>query len=173
MVFFDLNNDLQTSDQEVYGFIQKELERQSQNIELIASENFTSKAVMQAAASCFTNKYAEGYPGKRYYNGCENCDDVESLAIERVQKLFSAKYANVQAHSGANANTAAFMAMLKPGDKILGMSLKEGGHLTHGTSVNFSGESDGVKKVEIRLRDFGNNITQPENKWDTIRRPKV
>jgi glycine hydroxymethyltransferase len=140
MVFFDLNNDLQTSDQEVYGFIQKELERQSQNIELIASENFTSKAVMQAMGSCFTNKYAEGYPGKRYYNGCENCDDVESLAIERVKKLFSAKYANVQAHSGANANIAAFMAMLKPGDKILGMSLKEGGHLTHGTSVNFSGK---------------------------------
>lgn len=140
MAFFDLNNDLQTSDQEVYNFIQKELERQSENIELIASENFTSKAVMQVMGSCFTNKYAEGYPGKRYYNGCENCDGVESLAIERVKKLFSAKYANVQAHSGANANIAAFMAILKPGDKILGMSLKEGGHLTHGTSVNFSGK---------------------------------
>ena len=140
MTFFDLNNDLQTSDQEVYGFVQKELERQSENIELIASENFTSKAVMQAMGSCFTNKYAEGYPGKRYYNGCEHCDEIETLAIERVKKIFSAKYANVQAHSGANANTAAFMAMLKPGDKILGMSLKEGGHLTHGTSVNFSGK---------------------------------
>lgn len=140
MAFFDLNNDLKISDPEVYNFIQKELERQSENIELIASENFTSQAVMQAMGSCFTNKYAEGYPSKRYYNGCENCDDVESLAIERVKKLFSAKYANVQAHSGANANIAAFMAMLKPGDKILGMSLKEGGHLTHGTSVNFSGK---------------------------------
>jgi glycine hydroxymethyltransferase len=140
MVPFDLNNDLQASDPEVYAFIQKELERQSENIELIASENFTSRAVIQAMASCLTNKYAEGYPGKRYYNGCEYCDEVETLAIERAKKLFSAKYANVQAHSGANANTAAFMAMLKPGDKILGMSLKEGGHLTHGTSVNFSGK---------------------------------
>lgn len=140
MAIFDLNNSLETSDPEVLELINQELNRQVQNIELIASENFVSKAVLQAMGSCFTNKYAEGYPGKRYYNGCENCDGIESLAIERVKEIFGAKYANVQAHSGANANIAAFMAVLKPGDKILGMSLKEGGHLTHGTSVNFSGK---------------------------------
>lgn len=140
MAIFDLSNKLESSDPLVFKFIQQELERQVQNIELIASENFTSQAVMQAMGSCFTNKYAEGYPQKRYYNGCENCDEIETLAIERVKQIFFAKYANVQAHSGANANIAAFMAMLQPGEKILGMSLKEGGHLTHGTSVNFSGK---------------------------------
>ncbi len=140
MSIFDLNSELKNTDSEIAALIDEEFKRQSENIELIASENFTSLAVMQAMGSCFTNKYAEGYPAKRYYNGCENCDGIEALAIERLKQLFSAKYANVQPHSGANANTAAFLAILNPGDKILGMSLKEGGHLTHGTSVNLSGK---------------------------------
>ena len=140
MSIFDLNSELKNTDSEIAALIDEEFKRQSENIELIASENFTSLAVMQAMGSCFTNKYAEGYPAKRYYNGCENCDGIEALAIERLKQLFSAKYANVQPHSGANANTAAFLAILNLGDKILGMSLKEGGHLTHGTSVNLSGK---------------------------------
>ena len=137
---FSLNNDLKSSDKDVYDLIAKEAKRQEENIELIASENFTSQAVMEVMGSCLTNKYAEGYPGKRYYNGCEFHDELETLAIERAKQLFGAKFANVQAHSGANANTAAFMAMMQPGDTFLGMSLKEGGHLTHGSPVNFSGK---------------------------------
>ncbi len=137
---FELNNDLKSSDPEVYELIAKEAKRQEENIELIASENFTSKAVMEVMGSCLTNKYAEGYPGKRYYNGCEFHDELETIAIERAKKLFGSKFANVQPHSGANANIAAFMAMMQPGDTFLGMSLKEGGHLTHGSPVNFSGK---------------------------------
>ena len=127
-------------DQTVLDLMQKELERQQDNIELIASENFVSEEVMKAAGSCLTNKYAEGYPSKRYYNGCEYHDEIERLAIERLCKLFGANYANVQPHSGANANTAVFAALLEPGDKFLGMSLAEGGHLTHGSPVNISGK---------------------------------
>lgn len=135
-----LNQSLSQFDSEIDILINKELSRQNGNIELIASENFTSKAVMEATGSCMTNKYAEGYPNKRYYSGCEFHDEVETIAIERLKELFGAKFANVQPHSGANANTAAFIALLNPGDKFLGMSLKEGGHLTHGSPVNISGK---------------------------------
>lgn len=128
------------TDPDVAKLVDKELNRQQTNIELIASENFASEAVMEAMATCMTNKYAEGYPGKRYYNGCEFHDDVETLAIERIKKVFGANYANVQAHSGANANLAVFMAAMDPGDTFVGMSLKEGGHLTHGSPVSISGK---------------------------------
>jgi len=125
----------------VFELLQKELKRQREGIELIASENFTSLQVMQAAGSVATNKYAEGYPGKRYYGGCEVVDEIESLAIDRLKKVFNASWANVQPHSGAQANTAVFLACLKPGDKILGLDLSMGGHLTHGSPANFSGKT--------------------------------
>ena len=128
-------------DLEVYNAIVEEENRQEEGIELIASENFVSKAVMEAAGSVFTNKYAEGYPGKRYYGGCVNADVVESLAIERLKKIFGAKYANVQPHSGSQANMGVYVGLLGAGDKILGMSLSAGGHLTHGYKINFSGKN--------------------------------
>lgn len=128
------------TDPEVYRALKGELERQRYSIELIASENFTSVAVMQAQGSVMTNKYAEGYPGKRYYGGCAFMDVVEDLARERAKKLFNAEHANVQPHSGAQANMAAYFALLEPGDTVLGMSLPHGGHLTHGSPVNFSGK---------------------------------
>ncbi len=127
-------------DEAVYKAMMDELDRQENNIELIASENFVSEAVMDAMGSHLTNKYAEGYPGKRYYGGCEFVDVVETLAIERAKKLFGAEFANVQPHSGAQANTAVYFAMLEPGDTILGMSLAHGGHLSHGSPVNISGK---------------------------------
>lgn len=127
------------SDPEIAHLIEEEIQRQSDGIELIASENFVSPAVMEAMGSPLTNKYAEGLPGKRYYGGCEVVDKVEQLAIDRVKKLFGAAHANVQAHSGASANAAVFLAFLKPGDTFLGMDLSQGGHLTHGSPVNFSG----------------------------------
>lgn len=127
-------------DYDVYTYLNEELQRQEQGIELIASENFTSKAIMQAQGTCLTNKYAEGLPGKRYYGGCEIVDKIEQLAIDRAKKLFSADHANVQAHSGASANNAVFLALLKPGDTIMGMDLAHGGHLTHGSPVNMSGK---------------------------------
>ncbi len=127
-------------DKEIYSAIIEEEKRQEEGIELIASENFVSKAVMEAAGSVFTNKYAEGYPEKRYYGGCRNADTVEKLAIERLKKLFGAKYANVQPHSGSQANMGVYIALLEPGDKILGMGLSSGGHLTHGYKINFSGK---------------------------------
>lgn len=127
-------------DPEVAGAMRKELLRQQEHLELIASENFVSPAVLEAVGSHLTNKYAEGYPGKRYYGGCEYVDVVETLAIERAKKLFGAEHANVQPHSGAQANTAVYFAMLNPGDTILGMSLAHGGHLTHGSKVNISGK---------------------------------
>tara|TARA_Y100000287_G_scaffold128250_1_gene103733 strand:- start:1152 stop:2432 length:1281 start_codon:yes stop_codon:yes gene_type:complete len=126
-------------DEIIFNLLEKERARQSNGIELIASENFTSPAVMEACGSVLTNKYAEGYPGKRYYGGCEVVDEVENIAIERAKSLFGASYANVQPHSGSQANTAVFHAFLKPGDKILGFDLSHGGHLTHGSPVNFSG----------------------------------
>ncbi len=132
--------DLNKKDPELADLLAKELIRQNRNIELIASENYASEDVMAATGSIMTNKYAEGYPGKRYYNGCEYYDDVERLAIERICKVFDCKFANVQPHSGANANVAVFLALMSPGDKFLGMSLKEGGHLTHGSPVNISGK---------------------------------
>ena len=127
-------------DPEVAKFIEKEQNRQELGLELIASENYCSKAVMEAQGSCLTNKYAEGYPGKRYYNGCEFVDGIETLAIERLKKIFNAKHANVQPHSGSQANMAVYMACLNPGDTFLGMDLAQGGHLTHGSPVNFSGK---------------------------------
>lgn len=127
-------------DPDLWQAMQQETRRQEDHIELIASENYTSPAVMEAQGSVLTNKYAEGYPGKRYYGGCEYVDVVEQLAIDRLKQLFGAEYANVQPHSGSQANAAVYMAMLKPGDTILGMSLAHGGHLTHGASVNFSGK---------------------------------
>lgn len=130
---------LSQSDPEIAHLIEEEIQRQSDGIELIASENFVSPAVMEAMGSPLTNKYAEGLPGKRYYGGCEVVDKVEQLAIDRVKKLFGADHANVQAHSGASANAAVFLAFLKPGDTFLGMDLSQGGHLTHGSPVNFSG----------------------------------
>lgn len=134
------NNTLKQVDSEVYNAIKKEQKRQRKHIELIASENIVSKAVRQAVGSVLTNKYAEGYPGKRYYCGCENIDTIEQLAIDRAKKLFGAEHANVQPHSGANANLAVYVALLKPGDTLLGMGLPAGGHLTHGTKVNVSGK---------------------------------
>lgn len=127
-------------DAQVFDLINKELKRQSRGIELIASENFTSQAVMDAMGSCLTNKYAEGYSGKRYYGGCEVVDEVETLAIERLKSLFGAEYVNVQPHSGSQANAAVYLALLQPGDAILGFDLSHGGHLTHGSPVNFSGK---------------------------------
>ena len=128
------------NDKEIFDLIQKEKERQINGLELIASENFASENVMKATGSVLTNKYAEGYPGKRYYGGCEVVDEVENIAISRLKDLFSVEYANVQPHSGSQANTAVFDAFLKPGDKILGLDLSHGGHLTHGSPVNFSGK---------------------------------
>jgi len=130
---------LEQTDPEVAGIIEREVERQNTTIQLIASENFTSPAVLEAQGSVLTNKYSEGYPGKRYYGGNYVVDDVENLARERACALFGAEFANVQPHSGANANVAAFMALLEPGDKVMGMRLDQGGHLTHGSPVNFSG----------------------------------
>lgn len=130
---------LQDVDPQIEALIRKDVERQRTHIHLIASENFVSRAVMQASGSVFTNKYSEGYPGKRYYEGCEVVDEMESLAIDRAKALFGAEHANVQAHSGAQANMAVYYALLEPGDKILGMRLDQGGHLTHGSPVNFSG----------------------------------
>jgi len=127
-------------DQQVFDIIQKELHRQRNGIELIASENFTSLQVMQAMGNVMTNKYAEGYPGRRYYGGCEFVDETEQLAIDRIKQVFNCEYANVQPHSGAQANASVLLAMLKPGDKILGLDLSMGGHLTHGSPVNFSGK---------------------------------
>ena len=136
----DLLKNLDVVDTEIQEAINKELSRQRDKLEMIASENIVSKAVMQAQGSILTNKYAEGYPGKRYYGGCEYVDVVEQLAIDRAKKLFGAEYANVQPHSGAQANTAVYFALLQPGDTILGMNLTDGGHLTHGSPVNISGK---------------------------------
>ena len=145
-------------DVEVYNTIVAEAKRQEEGIELIASENFVSKAVMEAAGSVFTNKYAEGYPGKRYYGGCVNADVVESLAIERLKEMFGAKYANVQPHSGSQANMGVYVSLLEAGDKILGMGLSSGGHLTHGYKINFSGKNYvGIEyglNAETELIDF-------------------
>jgi glycine hydroxymethyltransferase len=140
-------------DPEVFGAIQQEIERQHSQLELIASENFTSEAVMQATASVFTNKYAEGYPGKRYYGGCEFTDIVENLARERAKKLFHAEYANVQPHSGSQANQAAYAAVLSPGDTVMGLNLAHGGHLTHGHPLNFSGKTYKIVPYGVRQED--------------------
>ncbi|TGU71006.1 serine hydroxymethyltransferase, partial [Mesorhizobium sp. M00.F.Ca.ET.186.01.1.1] len=137
-------------DQEIFAAMEDERQRQHQTLELIASENFVSEEVMQAMGSVLTNKYAEGYPGKRYYGGCEHVDVVERLAIERVSSLFGATYANVQPHSGAQANTAVFFSLLSPGDTIMGMNLSHGGHLTHGSPVSLSGKWFNVVAYGVR-----------------------
>lgn len=135
-----LNDSLEVVDKEIFDAIQKEHKRQNEKIELIASENFASKAVMEAMGSVFTNKYAEGYPGKRYYGGCQNVDIAENLARYRAKEIFGAEHVNVQPHSGAQANMSVYFTVLNPGDTILGMNLSHGGHLTHGSPVNFSGK---------------------------------
>jgi len=140
-------------DPQIADLIQKETERQHSRLELIASENFTSEAVLEAAGSIFTNKYAEGYPGRRYYGGCEFADAVENLARDRVKKLFNAEFANVQPHSGSQANEAAYGSVLNPGDTILGMNLSHGGHLTHGHHLNFSGKLYKVVPYGVRRED--------------------
>ncbi|MFV1993542.1 MAG: serine hydroxymethyltransferase, partial [Acidiferrobacterales bacterium] len=137
---FDKKMTVAGFDDELWAAMEREVVRQEEHIELIASENYASPRVMEAQGSVLTNKYAEGYPGKRYYGGCENVDVAEQLAIDRVKQLFGADYANVQPHSGSQANAAAYLALIKPGDTILGMSLADGGHLTHGAKVNFSGK---------------------------------
>ncbi len=140
-------------DPEIYDAIQHEVERQDSQLELIASENFTSEAVLEATGSVFTNKYAEGYPGKRYYGGCEYTDIVENLARERAKKLFGAEYVNVQPHSGSQANEAAYAAVLKPGDTVMGLNLAHGGHLTHGHKLNFSGKTYNIVPYGVRKDD--------------------
>ena len=149
----DFNDNLSAEDPEIYAAINRELERERQQIELIASENIVSKAVMQAQGSILTNKYAEGYPGHRYYGGCEFIDQIEKLAIERAKQLFHAQYANVQPHSGSQANTAVYVALLKPNDTILGMSLAAGGHLTHGAKVSISGKWLNAVSYGVRAED--------------------
>jgi glycine hydroxymethyltransferase len=144
-------------DEVLFALIEREFERQRDGLELIASENFTSKAVMEAVGSVLTNKYAEGYPGKRYYGGCEIIDEVERLAIARTKELFGCKWANVQPHSGSSANLAVYYALLEPGDTVLGMDLAHGGHLTHGSPVNFSG---------MNYRVVGYQVTQDEEVID-------
>src|SRR5690242_6325782 len=140
-------------DPEIFEAIQHETERQHGQLELIASENFTSEAVLEATGSVFTNKYAEGYPGKRYYGGCEYTDIVENLARDRAKKLFGAEHANVQPHSGSQANQAAYAAVLSPGDTIMGLNLAHGGHLTHGHQLNFSGKTYHVVPYNVRKED--------------------
>ncbi|MGH9674414.1 MAG: serine hydroxymethyltransferase [Bryobacteraceae bacterium] len=144
---------LAEADPEVFEAVRGEIERQHSGLELIASENFTSEAVLEATASVFTNKYAEGYPGKRYYGGCHHTDIVENLARERALKIFGAEHVNVQPHSGSQANQAAYAAVLKPGDTILGMNLAHGGHLTHGHALNFSGKTYQVVPYGVRRED--------------------
>ena len=135
------NQNISEYDADLSKFLEAESVRQEEHIELIASENYASKRVLEAQGSVLTNKYAEGYPNKRYYGGCEHVDGAETLAIERAKTLFNAKFANVQPHSGASANAAVFLALLEPGDTFLGMALDQGGHLTHGAKVNFSGKN--------------------------------
>ncbi|MEE3079104.1 MAG: serine hydroxymethyltransferase [Bdellovibrionota bacterium] len=153
----------ETMDSEVFALTNKELKRQEEGLELIASENYASPAVMQAQGSILTNKYAEGLPGKRYYGGCENVDSIEQIAIDRVCKLFKCKYANVQPHSGSQANMGSFFALIEPGDTILGMDLSQGGHLTHGSPVNFSGKL-------FNVISYGLNVEKEELDYDEIRK---
>src|ERR1700704_2471152 len=144
---------MQKKDTLVFDLIRKELDRQRNGIELIASENFTSHEVLEAMGTVLTNKYAEGYPGKRYYGGCEVVDEIETLAIERAKQLFGAEHANVQPHSGASANMAAYYAVVNPGDSVLGLRLDHGGHLTHGLKVNFSGRLYDIHSYGVRRED--------------------
>ncbi|MFC9362387.1 serine hydroxymethyltransferase, partial [Rhodococcus sp. NPDC057014] len=149
-----LSRDLADFDPAVAALIGRELERQRTGLEMIASENHAPLAVMQAQGSVLTNKYAEGYPGRRYYGGCEHVDSIEQLAIDRVKALFAAEYANVQPHSGATANASVMHALIKPGDTILGLSLADGGHLTHGMRLNFSGKLYNVAAYGVSEKDY-------------------
>jgi len=153
---FSNNNTIKDYDNELWASFQHEAERQEDHIELIASENYASKRILEAQGSLLTNKYAEGYPSKRYYGGCENVDIAENLAIDRAKELFKADYANVQPHSGSSANAAAYLALLQPNDAILGMSLDHGGHLTHGSKVNFSGRN--YKSIQYGLHPQTHDI---------------
>ncbi len=148
-----MSRSLAEADPQIFNAIQSELQRQDSRLELIASENFTSQPILEAAGSVFTNKYAEGYPGRRYYGGCEFVDVVENLARDRAKQLFKAEYANVQPHSGSQANQAAYAAVLQPGDTILGMNLAHGGHLTHGHHLNFSGKTYKIVPYGVRKED--------------------
>ena len=160
------------NDTAVFDIIEREHQRQKKGIELIASENFVSPQVMQAMGSCLTNKYAEGYPGHRYYGGCEVVDEVESLAIERLKKLFGAEYANVQPHSGAQANMAVFMAVLKPGDTFMGLNRSHGGHLSHGSPVNFSGLV--FNQVEYNVKEDTGLVDYDQMEREALRtKPKL
>jgi len=160
------------TDPEIADAIFKEIGRQNTKIELIASENFTSKAVLEALGTPLTNKYAEGYPGKRWYGGCEFVDIAETLAIDRAKKLFGAEHANVQPHSGAQANMAVYFALMQPGDTMLGMNLSHGGHLTHGMQINFSGRYFKAEFYGVRQDDF--RIDYDELRETALRvRPKV
>lgn len=154
-------------DPELFDVMEKEAQRQEEHIELIASENYTSPAVMEAQGSVLTNKYAEGYPGKRYYGGCEYVDVVEQLAIDRAKELFGADYANVQPHAGSQANSAVYLALLEAGDTILGMSLAHGGHLTHGASVSSSGKL--YNAVQYGINEHGRRAVR---RWPG-RRPRA
>ena len=154
---------LKKVDKEIYESMERELERQKRNIELIASENIVSMAVMETMGSHLTNKYAEGYSGKRYYGGCEHIDEVETLAIERLKKIFNAEHANVQPHSGANANIGVYFAILKPGDKVMGLNLSQGGHLTHGSPANISGQY-------FEFTEYGVNKEDGRIDYDDIRK---
>ena len=167
-----MSRSLSEADPQIYDAIRRELERQHEQIELIASENFTSEAVLEATGSIFTNKYAEGYPGKRYYGGCEFADVVENLARERAKELFHAEYVNVQPHSGSQANQAAFTAVLQPGDTIMGLDLAHGGHLTHGHKLNFSGKTYHVVSYGVRRDDERIDFEEMQRKA-TEHKPKM
>ena len=153
---FSNSNSIKEYDSDLWASFEYEANRQEDHIELIASENYASKRILEAQGSILTNKYAEGYPSKRYYGGCENVDIAENLAIERAKELFKADYANVQPHSGSSANAAAYLALLEPNDTILGMSLDHGGHLTHGSKVNFSGRN--YKSIQYGLHPETHDI---------------
>ena len=174
MIYKDgfINDDINSYDPILSKFINQELIRQQNKIELIASENIVSKSVLQAQGSVLTNKYAEGLPGKRYYGGCEFVDEVEKLAIDRAKKLFNANFANVQPHSGAQANQAVFLSILKPGDTILGMSLDAGGHLTHGAKPNISGKWFNAIQYGVRKEDALINFDEIE-KLSIEHKPKL
>src|SRR3954453_6814525 len=153
---------LAQADPDISRFIRLGAERQHNQLELIASENFTSEAVLEATGSVFTNKYAEGYPGKRYYGGCEVTDEVENIARDRARKLFGAEYVNVQPHSGSQANQAAYSAVIQPGDTIMGLDLAHGGHLTHGHKLNFSGKTYNVVGYQVKREDERIDFRQME-----------
>src|SRR5215211_2822155 len=177
MTSLDLPDDYQTApladlDPEIARVLARELERQQGSLEMIASENFVPQAVLEAAGSVLTNKYAEGYPGRRYYGGCEEVDVAEQLAIDRARELFGADHANVQPHAGAQANNAAYMAMLEPGDTIMGMALDHGGHLTHGMKLNLSGKLYEVVAYHVRREDLRCDMEEVE-RLAQEHRPKV